>query len=444
MFQGRRKIIFVFLMFTLTDPLFAAGKTVTLSEIIQKVINQHPVLEERRAFLATAQARTREQKGYLFPTLDINMAGGREWSRNASTIPIKERGFRSLDRGESSITLNQLLFDGFQSPRRLAAALDREENAEYQLLDTSESIGLRAVEIYLDILRYHALLDAAKETLNKHQTILSSIRQREKAGFDTGADLYQAMTRSILAETRLVAQEGGLAKATSSYRETVGEVPMAEMVLPGFEAKWIPNLLEQIISVAEENSPVIRAAEAEVKSRKNELEVATGVFFPQINFDLKRSRNQNLDGTKGPNDDVTAMLQLRYNLFRGGVDSARKRQAVSEYQRAISSLAETKRKLRESVRLSYDAIKTARQQLEKEKRHVEESSKLVEAYKAQLQIGTRTLLALLDAEDERFAAAAGLKNQSYLLLFSQYELLAKMGKLMNALQIKVSQEMKGP
>lgn len=438
MFQGR-KMIFIFVMLIVAAPLFAAGKVVTLPEIVQKTINQHPAIAERRAFLETAQAKIREQKGYLYPTLDMNLGGGREWSRNASTIPIKERGFRSLDRGESSISLNQLLFDGFQSTERVKAALGREENAQYQLLDTSESIGLRAVEVYLDILRYQALLDAAKETLQKHQTILSSIRQREKVGFDTGADLYQAMTRSILAETRLVAQEGGLAKAISSYRETVGEVPITtDMRLPFFDTKWLPNVLERVISLAEENSPAIQAAQAEVKSRKHELEVATGVFFPQINFDLKRSRNQNLDGTKGPNDDVVAMLQLRYNLFRGGADSARKREAVSEYQRAISSLAETKRKLRESIRLSYDAIKTAKQQLEKEKRHLEESSKLVEAYKAQLQIGTRTLLALLDAEDERFAAAAGLKNQSYLLLFSQYELLAKMGKLINTLQVKVA------
>ncbi len=411
----------------------------TLPGVVQHVVDIHPVIDARQARLDAAEYAISEERAAYFPTLDLAAGRGVEWSVNSTTRGnTGKSGYESFSRDEASLALSQLVFDGFGTPSRTRAAKRRFDSARYDLLDTGEVIGLTATQAYIDVLRQRALVSVARSSVRVHEELAESIKKREEVGYDRRADVYQAQTRLSLAKTRLAIQQGGLDDAIATYTELTGAHPMG-LVDPGFDQTWMPADIEEAIALAMESSPAVAAAEYQTEADKANVKVANSVFYPSLNIELSASENEDLDGVDGQNDDLLAMLRLRHNLFRGGADLARSRQAAAAHRESIADESEVRRQIRENIRLSYSAIKEARSQIRSELDHLHSSEQLVEAYKGQFEIGTRTLLALLDAEDERFVAASNLRNQEYILLFEEYRLLANIGRLLDSLGVNLEE-----
>lgn len=411
----------------------------TLPAMVQHVVDIHPIIDSSQARLDAAEHAISEEFAGFLPTVDLAAGHGIEWSVNSTTRGNTGKSdYESFSRDESSLNVNQSVFNGFGTLNRTRAAKRLANSARYDLLDTGEIIGITATQAYIDVLRQRALVSVARSSVRVHEDILATIKKREEVGYDRRADVYQAQTRLSLAKTRLATQQGGLDDAIATYTELTGQHPMGLME-PKFEQGWMPADIDEAIAMAMDASPAVSAAEFQTEADKANIGVANSVFWPSLNIELSASENEDLDGVDGQNDDIQAMLRLRHNLFRGGADLARSRQAAAAHRESIADEAEVRRQIRENIRLSYSAIKEARSQIRSELDHLHSSEQLVEAYKGQFEIGTRTLLALLDAEDERFIAASNLRNQEYILLFEEYRLLANIGRLLDSLDVGVEE-----
>jgi adhesin transport system outer membrane protein len=128
------------------------------------------------------------------------------------------------------------------------------------------------------------------------------------------------------------------------------------------------------------------------------------------------------------------MVRGRYNLT-GGKDQARREETVYELNQAREIRDRTHRQVIESIRLSWNAYETAKSQLEYFKVHVDASSNALIAYRKQFNIGQRTLIDLLDQENEVFQANINYANAMNDLLFAEYRILAGTGRLLWALEV---------
>ncbi|RKZ78922.1 MAG: type I secretion protein TolC, partial [Candidatus Parabeggiatoa sp. nov. 3] len=149
---------------------------------------------------------------------------------------------------------------------------------------------------------------------------------------------------------------------------------------------------------------------------------------------------QNLDGVPGDNDDMSAMLSLRYNLFRGGADKARSQETAERIGAAKEEIRRIQRILEEKVQLSWNSLRTIRARLNYLKIHLESTEEVLQSYKEQFKLGQRSLLDVLDSENELFNARASLVSAQYNEIVSIFRVLESSGLLLDTLGIERANE----
>ena len=131
------------------------------------------------------------------------------------------------------------------------------------------------------------------------------------------------------------------------------------------------------------------------------------------------------------------MFRMRYNLLNGGRDSARKQETAYLINQAAEIRNNTHRQVEESVRLSWNALETVDRQMDYFRLHVASSEKSRDAYQQQFRLGKRTLLDLLDSENEVFVSSQALVNAEYDQLFAMYRIINSMGALLKTVNVEL-------
>lgn len=420
--------------------VFVFGPTTaeTLTDTVQYTIDTNPdVLESSSNRLAVGEEIDQAKAGY-FPVVDINLGYGWERTTNPFTRAAG-RGTVDLAREEAGILLRQMLFDGFETPNEVNRQRARANSRAHTVFGRAENTGLRVTEVYLNLLRQQALVDLAKENFALHEKTHDQIRLRSERGVGRRADEDQSQSRLALAETNLTAAEGNLRDAVTDFIKVVGKDPI-NPAAPAELKDSLPESLDAALKIAFNNHPILQSANSDIVSAKSQHETAKAPFFPRFDLEIGAGANNNLDGLVGRNDEVFAMLRMRYNLFNGGKDIARKRETAYLINTAKEIRNNTRRQVEENVRLSWNASKVVNRQLPTFKRYQDSSEKTYDAYKQQFNIGRRTLLDVLDSANEMYLARNDYQNTRYDVLFSEYRILNSMGELNRTLQVKLPDE----
>lgn len=425
-----------------TTGLVQPAAAATMQEAIAKAIASHPeVLAAEKDQAAIGHTIEKAKSGYR-PTLDLTAGTGWENSTNPSTRFRSGRGpgdkpSRDLWRNEARLSGRQMLFDGFQTKSRVAQANNRFESAGFHVADVRNQVALRAVEAYLNVLRSRELVALAETNMELHGKYVNKIQARTNSGRATGADTRQAQGRMAQAQANVEGAKGDLKQAEADYLEAVGEMPAS----PAKDATPFSNVpadTAAAIQRAMTNSPVIASAMADIKAANAELQEAKCVFCPRLDAEAGVSRNLNLDGVQGVNNDMYAMLMARYNLYRGGFDVAQRAERTERVKEAQDLLEKERRQVERAVIRAYADLDSSKARLEPLSKHVEAATSTRNAYVAQFDLGQRSLLDLLDSEVELFNAKADLINGKYDLDASAYAVLAHMGDLAPAAATVVS------
>ena len=406
----------------------------SLKDAVDMTIKTNPdILVETNQRLANDEAVKGARGGFL-PKVDLLLGTGRQWSDNATT---RAAGFdgRSLNRREGQATLTQMLFDGFGVSSEVNRHKARVESAAYKVLGTSEAIGLRAVEAYLSVLRNRDLVQLTKDNLDAHIRTQDQIRIRSQGGVGRKSDQEQVDARVGLAKANLVSAEANLRDAETTFLRIVGAKPVTLDKPAAPDTTLIPKSVEETVQAAIDNHPILKSAGADLKAAEYQREAAKSALYPRLDLELGYGKNNNLDGVSGTNDERHAMLRMRYNLFKGGSDVARERETGHLTDEAREVMNRTRRQVDESTRLSWNALYSASERLPSLKVHADMSAATRDSYAKQFNLGQRTLLDLLDSENETYTARTNLTDATYLELFARFRLFADMGQLLNYLGV---------
>jgi len=181
-----------------------------------------------------------------------------------------------------------------------------------------------------------------------------------------------------------------------------------------------------------EDNPLLRSAEADVQATEQQYQAAKSAFYPRFDAELSRSADNNLDGDPGHNNDWQAMLRMRYNLFAGGSNKADLEAKSYQINEAMDIRNNALRVLNEDLGLAWNAWDNALAQLPIAEEYVDYSSKVRTSYQKQFTLGERSLLDLLDSENELFTAQRRLQEVKFIELFTQYRIKATMGTLLKS------------
>lgn len=408
----------------------------SLTEAVDKTIRSNPNVLAEANFRRSVDKTIDQARAGYYPQVDLNLGIGRERAENNSTAP----GHRHLTRGEAGLSASQMLYDGFATKSAVEQTQSQAESAGYSVFDTAETTSLRAVQVYLDVLRRQDLLKLTEANLESHERIYSQIEQRFDSGVGNSANLEQTRGRLALSQANLTSNMGNLDDALSSYNRVVGNMPEAPTD-PGLDCcDKAPATLEEALAIAYHEHPALRSAMAQHEASLAQEQGAEAPFHPRVDLELSTRADNNLDGEKGHEKEILAMVRLRYNLLNGGADMARLEETGFLSQQAREEANIAMRDIERDVRLAWNSLDNLSHQLPVLKQRMESALTTRDAYQEQFNLGQRTLLDLLDTENEVLTASAEYTNAYYDHLYACYWLAETMGKLLEQLELEAPEE----
>lgn len=397
----------------------------TLEQVVQETLSSNPqVLASENEKLARQEQLNQARAGN-YPSIDLTAGAGQETSNNAATFNTDVE----LDRSESAITLRQNLFSGFETTSQIDQQQARVKAAEHMLASSRDEISLRASQVYLDVIRKREILSLAQKNLNKHQVIFNKVQQRSKSGVGRSSDRDQARGRLSLARSNLAASKANLFSSEANYIRVVGKAVPAQMQKPNSVAEALPANIDTALTNARQTNPLLASASAEVTAAIAIRDGSKSGNYPKLDLVLSSAWNENLDGVEAKDEEQYAMLQLRWNIFNGGSDSARNSEKAHLYGKAINSRDDAIRLVDQTVRLAWSEYVMRKSQVVDLNQHFKSSLKTRNSYDKQFRIGKRTLLDLLDTENEVFQSGRAYTNAQYDLIQAQHKVLASLGLL---------------
>lgn len=398
----------------------------TAPAAVQKAISTNPDVQAAWHSFEAADSEQDVARGGYFPRVDLSASAGVE------RHDIKRVGATDYDPMVARLTITQLLYDGFGTSSNVDR-LGRVKRARYfDLLDAAERAALEAIRAYEDVRRFRELVTLAEQNVERHQGVFGRIEEKVKAGVGRAVDQQQASGRLALAESNLVTEYSNLHDVSARYQRVIGEWPAPQLAPSEHAATPLPRGMRDAVAIANLENPALIAADESIRASNEQLRNRRSLYQPRVDLRLRGEYGDDFDRILGETTDAIAELVLNYNLYNGGADRAAVSQARSLVQVAEDVREKTCRDVRQTVRISFNDWRRLAQQIEYLRMHRDNTEKARSAYLSQFQIGQRTLLDLLDTENEYFEAQRAYVNASYDQSIASAGTLAAMGRLRKA------------
>lgn len=411
----------------------AAEQSTDLLSVVQRTLDTNPELRAHLdAFHASTEDRREVFGGYL-PSIDLS-----------TTVGQANRQFDNrsdYSRNYAEISLTQMLFDGFRVRNALAKADHTSRVRYYELLDEAETKALEASEVYLSVQRHRELVKLAQDNLSNHQRVYEHIGQRAGRGVSNRADLQQIEGRLSLARSNLMTEVANLQSVTARYQRLVGQLPAEQLQPYEVPAARVPGELGQVLRNVYANNPALYAAFENTEVTQAALRETKANRYPTLEFGMRHGtykNNNSFDNRTDPSaygDENIIELRARFNLYRGGSDRAAERAAWQRISQAESLRDKTCVDLRQTATIAFGDVLNLQGRLASLEQHRTASAAVLVAYREQFDIGRRSLLDVLDSENEAFQAERAYTNGEYDLQIARLYTLHSMGELMNTLSL---------
>lgn len=411
----------------------ALADGMTLADVVAKTLDTHPEYQQSTKLVESARQGIVQAKAGYLPKVDLTLGLGYERVENQSTInrhqaDSSKSNDANEDRQEASLTVTQMLFDGFATPARVDRARAELDNQASYNKEIAEKVAVQATDAFYAVLREQSNLVIDQQNFRMHKNYQSQIKKRVRSGKSNKADLEQVNSRVALAESQVIQREELLEQAKSEFFRHVG-VEAENLVSNDVDFALIPSSLDEAVQISYGTNPRIKSLEAASVASKSSVKEAKAAYMPRVDLELAANRNQDVNGVNKRDQSEQAMVRLRYNLFNGGADKARHLASIAEREASDQSLSDTKRAVERDVRTAWYEYQLTSKRLASLAAQVRAAKATKIAYKSQFDVGQRTLLDVLDSEREYNSARVTLQTAQLSRDYSVYQLLAIMGKL---------------
>lgn len=324
-------------------------KKFTLADMVKEVLQKDPDIQVRLYEYKTLVEELNETKASYYPTVDLIARYGRTKTKNDSS----EDKFSS---SEITLELKQNLFNGFASDSSTSRDEARVKAAFYKYQEVAQDEVYKAIEAYLNVLKYKKILQIAKDNVKIHEETLVKIQDRYEKGFSTLSEVERVKGRLSMSKSNLVSETNNLYDAKFTFHRALGRfVDEKLLVQPKFYSQ-LPRVLEHAQDIAIHKNPSILVSNYDIKATQKNLEYSKRDDYPKLDLEIKASKyNDRTSSLSDKEDEASAMLVLSYNLYKGGADLASKQKNISTLNKEYENKNRLKREVIESLGLSWNA-----------------------------------------------------------------------------------------
>jgi adhesin transport system outer membrane protein len=401
----------------------------TLQDAVKHMLQTNPEIKAISYNRLAKDQQVIQAEGGYYPTLDFYHSNGIDYQKDYLS------NFTEKTRPKSTVlSLRQNLFQFGVTDSEVSRLEATVRSEAYLLQGTSENLALKASSVYLNVLSNLELYELAKENLINHERIYDQMKLRATTGVDRKADLDQVSGRLALAQSNIVVTQTNLADAKTDYQSVIGRLP-EDLTKPSPVNADIPVSMEEAEQVALKNYPIIKSAQADLEAREAQHEVARRINYPKLDAAMDYKWETDVQYPHRT-EDFIATAVLSVNIFNGFQNKARIEETLQAVNEAKEILNNTKRQTAQSIRLSWEAYKTAQDRVTYLEEYVKATGLTAEAFEKQWTIGRRTMFDVLDVQAENINAKSSLVKAKYDKIYAEYRVLSGMGKLAQALGLQ--------
>lgn len=411
------------------------GAPVTMTDTVYGVLRHHRSLlgmQENRQVLEHELTRARAGFG---PSVDISgRAGGSLLSDRTTRDYDLDKKMYGL--GEISGRLTQPVWDGFATRSRVRSAKSTLESVKHRVMDTATTLSLDGIIAQIDLLRRRVIYELSEKNVAAHREILAQTQDRTNLGADTEADVTQAQSRLARALSTLSEAQAALLVAEDTYTRLTGMPPSAELQPVPMPTELFKGP-EQVYQLAEEHNPHLAAFLQDIRAAQGEKELAESTYYPTFNIEVGPTysdRGGSYDRWVYSFDVVGTM---RWNIFNSGADLAENKAAAARVRQARQVMYDYMDDLKLDIQSTWVNYLSAQDQYKNYTEAVEYNKFTRAAYEEQFQLGKRSLLDVLDAENELYSSSTSAETARGNILVGAYRLCALTGNLLPMLNINV-------
>lgn len=402
--------------------------TYTLAEMLNEIIYTDPEIKGRVfQYNSIVEEIEISDSGY-YPRIDfVGKLGKKVTKKEQEDDSVVKDTYGT---SELTLQLTQNIFNGFGTKAAVNRDEARAKAAFNKYIEVAQDKMYRAIEVYINVLRNNKILKITKDNVRTHELTVRKVRNRYKKGFSALSEVERVKGKLALAKSNYVSAVNNLVDAKVNFHKALGRnVDENTLVMPEFTGD-IPTSLEHATDIAIHNNPSILVSNYDIKVLQEALQYSRKNDYPTLDLELKASRYNNLNGSATANEDhASAMLVLNYNLYKGGADKAGKQKYISLLNYEYANKNRLKREVIESLGLSWSANKMIEEQYKYQLEYRNLTRKTKNAYAEEFQLGRRSLVDLLDVQDELNNIKIKVANNNYDLLFAKYRIIDAMGSL---------------
>lgn len=398
----------------------SANRRATESELRQ---TQSTLLPQVRLDASYGPEKFDQSPGVISPSLQVPTAGSGPW-RNGS---------------QESVVVRQLLFDGFTSIQEVWRQTARVNAAAARVKERTELIALDAAEAYVDVVRYMRLVSLSEQNVANHDKIFSNVNSRFSGGRAGEGDLEQSRERVENARAALQEFRRSLEDARAKYRKVVGLEPY-NVRFPA-PLRGMPSSRDESLAVALRFNSTIAAAQSDVDAAKHAFKSTDGLFAPKFYLEGRATHYDNafpyVTNPGSPavtHEDYSGKVVMSWDIFRGGQDAWNRSEKAERFTEATMRHARLQRDANESIDKAWNARTVTQARISALVGQLEADRKTIAAFQKEYELGQRSLIDLLNAQNQFFNASVSLTSARAVVVFADYQLLAAMGTLIEYLK----------
>lgn len=407
-----------------------AARADTLRDALVQTYNGNPTLTGARAQLRA-----------IDEGVSIARAGGRVRVTGTAGLTQSFGGLGTFDARGRSLTAGAdialPLFQGGAVRNAIRAADARVDAGRADLRGVEADTFTEAVGAYMDVVRDTSIVELNRNQVKVLETNLQASRDRFEVGDLTRTDVAQSEARLSVARSNLAVATGNLTASQENYRRVVGKAPVA--LAPPPPLPTLPSTPERAVEIALENNPNLSSIAATSKATAFDVRTAEAARLPTVSAVAGQTYNNylgtldNAVGTPGANVDQVQTnsnvgLQLRIPLYQGGAPGARIRQAQALQSQAIEQTVLVERSVVARARSAFASYRASQEAIVAQQSAVSANTLALEGARAENSVGTRTIIEVLNAEQELLNSQVALVTAKRNEYVAGFALLNAMGQ----------------
>lgn len=406
----------------------SAAKAESLTEALAAAYEGNPDIEAARAELRAIDEGVAQARGGWRPRANAQGAISRSNTEQISTISgFPERRDNTLTGKSASVAVEQPVFRGFRTVSESRQAKNRVYAGRENLEQTESDVLLDAVAAYMDVTRDQAVLELNRNNVQVLQRQLEASQDRFRVGEITRTDVAQSEARLSRANSDRILAEARLAASRALFNRVIGFMPGT--LAPVTTLPELPESEAAAIETALADNPLLNAVRYNERASADAIGVAKSGLLPEISLRAEYGRDWDTSVFTPESTRKQVSAQLRIPLYEAGIQSSLVREARQINNQYRLLIVSAERQTVENTRNAWEALREARSRIISTGEQVRANEIALEGVRQEADVGARTTLDVLDAEQELLDSRVALVSAQRDEVVAAYALLGALGRL---------------